>query len=111
MITFNQNVTGSAAYTVAIVVMRLTNDKQKVMTMKRFAMTWMMFVMVFMPGCKPTVSETRIDDAQSYIDGLEYLKAKNGLCFGVVTVYRIGTNGAAAQNSMITHVPCDAVGL
>lgn len=93
------------------VVMRLANNNLTEKKMKRFTLVGMMMLMAFMVGCKPTVSETITDDAQSYVDEMKYLKAKNGLCFGVVTVYRIGTNGAAAQNSMITHVPCDAVGL
>jgi hypothetical protein len=70
-----------------------------------------LLISVTLIACTPDVEETKPQDAQSLIDGITYVKAKNGLCFGVVTVSRIDSNLHTAINQMITNVPCKDVGL
>jgi hypothetical protein len=67
--------------------------------------------LVTLAACTPTVRPTKSEDVVDLVEGLEYAKAKNGLCFGVVTVSRISSNGTTAINQMITNVPCKEVGL
>lgn len=61
---------------------------------------------IFGFGCTPTPLETTPADAQGIIDSMVYVKAKNGLCFGVATVQRVNSNGAIAQNIIAVSVPC-----
>lgn len=67
---------------------------------------------VLLGGClTPEPKETKAEDAQKLVDSMRYVKAKNGLCFGVATVDRISTNGTLAMNQMIVQVDCARVGL
>lgn len=40
-------------------------------------------------GCSPSVEKTEPNEAQALADSFVYVKAKNGLCFGVSTTSRI----------------------
>lgn len=65
-------------------------------------------------GCnlfEPSVEETKPEDAQTLVDSLVYVKAKNGLCFGVTTTSRMATSGSAAYNNHLVQVDCATVKL
>lgn len=69
---------------------------------------------VLMTACgvfEPDVEVTKPQHAQEAADSFVYVKAKNGLCFGVTTLSRMSTGGYVAMNNIIVHVPCEAVGL
>ena len=59
----------------------------------------------------PEVEETKPTDAQSLVDGLVYVKAKNGLCFGVGTTSRVSTGGTVAMSNVLVQVDCNSVTL
>lgn len=61
-------------------------------------------------GCNPTPEETTTADAQALVDSITYVRAKNGLCFGVGTVSRISSGGHVAINQMIVSADCMAAG-
>lgn len=61
-------------------------------------------------GClTPDPRVTKPEDAQALVDAMVYVRAKNGACYGVATVVRVGTNGAAAENQMIVPADCALV--
>ena len=66
-------------------------------------------ILVFVVACTPSPMVTKPDDAKRLVDSLEYVQAKNGLCYGVSTVKRVSSNGSVAENQMLVHVPCDVV--
>lgn len=64
----------------------------------------------FLAACsKPTTTD--IADAKALVDSMTYVKAKNGLCFGVATYERLSTSISLANHLVITSVDCKAVGL
>lgn len=70
------------------------------------------FVVSVLVGCKLTSpTETDRKSVQEVADSLHYVKARNGLCFGVTLMERISTSGAYTENFLIVNVPCQAVGL
>lgn len=80
--------------------------------------TWFLRSLVVMcttltlSGClEPSVEQTKPEEAQSIVDGLTYVKSKNGLCFGVGTTSRIDTGGKLSYTVQLVNVPCDVVGL
>lgn len=64
-------------------------------------------------GClfDPEVEKTTQVHAQKLADSLVYVKARNGLCFGVTTTSRVATSGSAAVSNMMVNVPCEKVNL
>jgi hypothetical protein len=59
-----------------------------------------------MTGClEPSAKVTKLDDAQTLANALVYVKAKNGLCFGVGTTSRMSTNATLVYSN------CAAVGI
>jgi len=62
-------------------------------------------------GCTPTPTVTKVDDAQKLVDAMTFVKAKNGLCYGVATVERLSSNATLAVNQSIVPVECGKVGL
>ena len=65
-----------------------------------------------MTGClEPSAETTKPADAQTLADALVYVKAKNGLCFGVGTTSRMDTGARLSYTNQMVHVPCAAVGL
>jgi hypothetical protein len=68
---------------------------------------------VLFTGCtlKPEPVETKSNDAQEIVNSLEYVKAKNGLCFGVSTVMKMSTNMSFSNNVVVVSVDCAKVGL
>lgn len=67
---------------------------------------------IFLGGCmKPTSKPTKPGDAQALAEALAYVKARNGLCFGVGTTSRINSSGQISYSNHIAHVPCEVVGL
>jgi hypothetical protein len=59
----------------------------------------------------PSAEKTEPVDAQALVDALVYVKAKNGLCFGVGTTSRISTGGSATYSNHVVNVLCEDVGL
>lgn len=59
----------------------------------------------------PDPIKTKPSDAQALVDHITYVKAKNGICFGVVSVDRISTGGHLAENQMLVTVDCEKAGL
>lgn len=73
---------------------------------------WLLLLCLALTGClEPSVKETKPDDAQTLVDSMVYVRAKNGLCFGVGTTSRMSTNGTLAYANQVVTVPCEAVGL
>ena len=65
-----------------------------------------------MSGClEPSAETTKPTDAQTLAEALVYVKAKNGLCFGVGTTSRMDTGARLSYTNQLVHVPCAAVGL
>lgn len=62
-------------------------------------------------GCAPTPQETAPNEAQALVGSMVYVRAKNGLCFGVSTTARLDTGGKLSQTNQVVHVPCAAAGL
>lgn len=62
-------------------------------------------------ACAPSVEETKPEDANDLVNGLHYVKAKNGLCFGVATTSRISGKFDVAYNVVLVSVECERVGL
>ena len=46
--------------------------------------------------------------AQDIVDTMTYVRAKNGLCFGVSTISRLDTGGKQAENQVVTWIDCKA---
>ena len=62
-------------------------------------------------GClEPSAEKTAPADAQMLADALVYVKAKNGLCFGVGTTLRVDTGAKLSYTNQVVHVPCAMVG-
>lgn len=71
-------------------------------------------MLALLAGCDlftPDVEETKPTDARQLVNSLVYVKAPNGLCFGVTTTGVLNTSGAVAYNQHIVNVPCQPVGL
>lgn len=83
----------------------------KNLNIKFKALIGLSLLTVGLGGCTPTPEKTSAEDAQSLVDAMTYVKAKNGLCFGVATVSRISSGGNSAINQMIVPANCDKVGL
>ncbi len=66
---------------------------------------------VGLAGCTPTPTVTKVDDAQKLVDSMTFVKAENGLCWGVATVERLSSNATLAVNQSIVPVECAKVGL
>lgn len=63
-------------------------------------------------GCTPDPKATKPQDAQAIVDMMTYVKAKNGICYGVATVERMSFPDARlAVNQMMVVVDCGRVGL
>lgn len=62
-------------------------------------------------GCTPTPTVTKPTDAQALVEALTFVKAKNGLCYGVATVERFSSSGSLAVNQSVVPVDCGRVGL
>ncbi len=54
---------------------------------------------------------TKASDAKALVDSIVYVKAKNGLCFGVTGVGKLSTAGHYNESQMMVLVNCEAVGL
>ena len=63
-------------------------------------------------GClQPSAEKTETVDAQALVDSLTYVKAKNGLCFGVATTSRMSTNISYSESNLLVVVECNKAGL
>lgn len=63
-------------------------------------------------GCRMTEpSETPVEDAREVVESLVYVKARNGLCFGVTTMTRGSSSGSFTENVLLASIPCEGVGL
>lgn len=72
----------------------------------------MLGITLTLTGClEPSAEATKPQDAQTLADALVYVKAKNGLCFGVGTTSRMDTGARLSYTNQVVHVPCAAVGL
>ena len=69
------------------------------------------FAIALLSACSPTVRKTEPTDAQNLVDAFVFVKAKNGLCFGVSTTSRLDTGGNTSYTFQVVPVPCAAVGL
>jgi len=71
-------------------------------------MKYLIFLLILpLAACfEPEVEVTKPQDAKALVESLVYVKANNGLCFGVTTTSRISTNATMALNNLIVHVPC-----
>lgn len=58
-------------------------------------------------ACDGDGSPASPKDAQSIANSMTYVKAKNGLCFGVVQ----SMNSDISSSYSVVNVPCDAAGL
>ncbi len=79
---------------------------------KKF-LTIMLFLSVpmMLTGClEPEAEKTSGKSAQELVDSMTYVKAKNGLCFGVGTVSKWSTNGTASMNVFAVSVDCGKIG-
>jgi hypothetical protein len=62
-------------------------------------------------GCVQRSAEiNKVSDAQALVDAITYVKAKNGLCFGVVTI-QTSTNLTVGEGNLLVVVDCNKVGL
>lgn len=67
---------------------------------------------LLLAGCfEPSPKETTPQDAQALVDAMTYVKAKNGLCFGVATARRFSTDGSGALATLAVEVDCAKVKL
>jgi len=65
-------------------------------------------IALMLTGClEPEVRETTREDANNLVNSLVYVKASNGLCFGVTSTFRVSSNGTGAFNNLIVNVPCE----
>lgn len=48
-----------------------------------------------------------VEDAAGLVENLQYVKAKNGVCYAVSNTF----NSAGNVNVVFSHVPCEKVGL
>lgn len=72
----------------------------------------MLCITVALTGCMgPRTTVTKPTEAQALADALVYVKAYNGLCFGVGTTSRMDTGTRISYTNHVVHVPCAAVGL
>ena len=72
----------------------------------------MLGLMLALTGClEPSAEVTKPDEAQALADALVYVKAKNGLCFGVGTTSRMDTGAKLSYTNQVVNVPCAVVGL
>jgi hypothetical protein len=72
----------------------------------------MLGVTAALTGClEPSTEVTKPTEAQALADSLVYVKAKNGLCFGVGTTSRMDSGAKLSYTNQVVHVPCAAVGL
>ena len=63
-------------------------------------------------GCRMTEpSETPAADAREVVDSLVYVKARNGICFGVTTMTRLSSSGSITENVLLVSVSWEGVGL
>ena len=62
-------------------------------------------------ACSPVVEKTEYKDAQALVDSFLFVKAKNGLCYGVTTTSRVSSNITVAENNHVVFVPCSSIGL
>lgn len=60
-------------------------------------------------ACEPTPINTEAKDAYALVNSFVYVKATNGLCFGVSTISRVSSGGEYSLASPIVNVPCNAV--
>lgn len=63
------------------------------------------FLAAALAACAPQVEKTEVKDAQALVDSFLYVKAKNGLCFGITTTSRISSNIIVAENNHVVLVP------
>lgn len=76
------------------------------------AMLGVLLASAALSGClEPSAEATKPTDAQALVDAMVYVKAKNGLCFGIATTSRMSTNVSIAYSNVAVVVPCGAVGL
>lgn len=75
------------------------------------ALLGLVLTAVVLSGCpfNPSAEETSVQDAQALADSITYVKAKNGLCFGVTTTSKFSTSGSISMSNQMVHVPCEAV--
>ena len=74
--------------------------------------TALLCITLALSGClEPSAEVTKPDEAQALADSLVYVKAKNGLCFGVGTTSRMDTGVKLSYTNQVVYVPCMAVGL
>lgn len=69
---------------------------------------------IFLAGCnwfQPLVEETKPQQVSEIVESFQYIKAKNGLCFGVTTTARLNTGGNFAYNNHVVNVSCEKIGL
>lgn len=65
---------------------------------------------VLLTACSEPVKTDHIE-AQALVDAMTYVKAKNGLCFGVAAYERLSTSISVATHLVVTSVDCKAAGL
>lgn len=67
---------------------------------------------LLLAGCfEPSPKETTPQDAQALVDSMTYVKAKNGLCFGVTTTKRMSPSGTGTLINLVVEVDCVKVAL
>ncbi len=82
--------------------------------MKKVLICSVLTISILLTGCDvfdPDVVPTKIEDAQEIADSFKYVKAKNGVCYGVTTTNRLSTNATVAYNNLVVAVDCSKVGL
>ena len=68
-----------------------------------------LILLALLVGCTPSVEKTETHDAVALVNSLVFVKAKNGLCYGVTSTSRISSNMTVAINQMIVSVDCAKV--
>lgn len=70
------------------------------------------FITIALSAClEPTVEVVDKTDAVTLVESLSYVKAKNGLCFGVGLTSRLSTGGHMSYTNQLVNIPCEQVGL
>jgi len=66
-------------------------------------------------GCEgaftPEPVVTKSSDASKLVESIIYVKAKNGICFGVTGVGKLSTGGHYNESQMVVVVDCGKVNL
>lgn len=78
-----------------------------------FKLITIMFITITLSACRvePTAEVVDKTDAVNLVESLSYVKAKNGLCFGVGLTSRISPGGTMSYTNQLVNVPCEQIGL